>query len=483
MAINVAAKLTLNARGFLTGLASSEKAVAKFARFAGKELAGGAISMAGGTAAQSIFSRLGGGAKKVANEVPGVPTISAVANTIQPVIDPMGVKRKMGLALAAAGGAAAFLGTKGVQAIEEVKDLAEQTGLTTSEVQKLTKAAPSSGLEFGNFQTALSAGTATRKEAVESSEKLRKVYEALGITVKDLNNPLKTQLDLMRQATQNGDTNSVAFRTAFRQAFGRGSEKLISPLANMENQTGPIISQRSVEAVDRLAKAFEKVRSAMMATFGETTGAMIDKILAKFDDKDSRVSKLLQVGRALAQAAVAGAQKLLGVDPGMDVPPEFVGPLGRDQRREGDMISLGGEEALFEDGIQREEDQKVKELSEQIRDANLRAMPTEERRLALARDRLEIEQEIAALREGDARQSDVMALELKRAQIDAEIAGLDRQKSSVDAYSERNGDELRKVGGFTAGTESGVFSVWQQIQIHTAEIADNTRELKSGEGW
>jgi hypothetical protein len=221
----------------------------------------------------------------------------------------------------------------------------------------------------------------------------------------------------------------------------------------------------------------------MMATFGETTGAMIDKILAKFDDKDSRVSKLLQVGRALAQAAVAGAQKLLGVDPGMDVPPEFVGPLGRDQRREGDMISLGGEEALFEDGIQREEDQKVKELSEQIRDANLRAMPTEERRLALARDRLEIEQEIAALREGDARQSDVMALELKRAQIDAEIAGLDRQKSSVDAYSERNGDELRKVGGFTAGTESGVFSVWQQIQIHTAEIADNTRELKSGEGW
>jgi hypothetical protein len=193
MAINVAAKLTLNARGFLTGLASSEKAVAKFARFAGKELAGGAISMAGGTAAQSIFSRLGGGAKKVANEVPGVPTISAVANTIQPVIDPMGVKRKMGLALAAAGGAAAFLGTKGVQAIEEVKDLAEQTGLTTSEVQKLTKAAHSSGLEFGNFQTALSAGTATRKEAVESSEKLRKVYEALGITVKDLNNPLKTR--------------------------------------------------------------------------------------------------------------------------------------------------------------------------------------------------------------------------------------------------------------------------------------------------
>src|SRR5262245_10141700 len=177
MALNLVAKLGLNARGFVSGLAESQTAAAKFSRFIGSSAAGGAAAQAGGFATQGLLDRFFNRAKK---EIPGAGAISGAANAIQPVIDPLGIKSKLKLALGAAGAAAAYIATRGIAQIAEIKDLSEQSGLATTAVQKLGNAAKQSGLDFSNFQTALAHGAHTRKEAAESSEALRKTYAALG---------------------------------------------------------------------------------------------------------------------------------------------------------------------------------------------------------------------------------------------------------------------------------------------------------------
>src|SRR6185503_7599557 len=150
-----------------------------------------------------------------------------------------------------------------------------------------------SGLDVSNFQTALSSGANSRQAAVESSQELRDKFALLGVTLEDLQNPGKKTLDLMKQIVASADDiHSETFRTAFRDIFGKGSEKLIVALSGLGSQTAPIISERSVNAVDRLAKGFDRVRQSIQTAFGELTGTLLDRFFQKLENGYPTLSKV-----------------------------------------------------------------------------------------------------------------------------------------------------------------------------------------------
>lgn len=473
MALNLVANLTLKTRGFVQGLATSQTAAAKFSRFLGSQVAAGAAAQAGGFATQSLLQRLFGGAKSVASEIPGARAISGAADAIQPIVDPLGLKRKMLLALGAGSAAAAFVAQRGVSAISEVKDLSEQMDQTTTTVQKLGTVAKASGLDVSQFQNALSAGNNARQQAAESNEQLRNRFRDLGVSLRDLQDPGKKTLDLMKQIVATaGDVHSESFRAAFRDIFGRGSERLIAPLSALVGGAGgPVISERSVTAVDRMSKAFERLGDRIRSAFGEVTGRVVDAFFRKLDDKSSLIGALAKAGSVVVGIA---ERKIFGPRAPMPGDEDFIGPLP----------APGA--SPYVDELALREQEKVSDLREQIHDANLRGMPPDEQRLELSRDRLKIEREIAELQEvaelgGKVKESEFLELELKRAQIEADLAQLSKLPRAGGGESVV--DSLAKIGGFTPGVQNDtVRIVLDEINRNTRETAQNTRP-EAGDGW
>ena len=504
MALQLVARLGLNSRGFLQGLAKSETAIAKFSRFAGKELAGGAINMAGQSATTGIFSRIFGGAKRVAQEIPGAgiamagaQAIGAGADAIQPIVDPFGVKRKMGLALAAAGAGAAFVAKQGVSAISDIKDLAEQSDMATTTVQRLGKAARSVGLDFNDFFRALGAGVMTRKEAAESSEKLRSTYARLGVSLRDLQNPMRSQLDLMQQAVRNAkDVHSDAFRADFRTAFGKNAERLIPAVQALDRDLGVVISERSVNAVDKLSKAFERLGQNIRAAFGEITGQVLDKFQRKLDEPGI-LGALNKVQQKLQEMGVKTGKVILAATTGVDLrtggPREeapapgddaFIGPLEASAEER-----LG--QKLYEDQLEAKEKEKVKELTEQIRDIELDAMDTEARKNELLKDRVRILMLIGEMEDLNALgpffdKSELLAMQLKRAEIEAKLQKIEREdekKTRSFTPPPWVRDDLAKIGGFTPNVQNSGNNYLDRIATAAERTAVNTQPAGFDDGW
>lgn len=118
---------------------------------------------------------------------------------------------------AAVGTFAAF----GRQLIDEagrINDLAEQYGLAVSEVQALNAAAEDSGLQFEKIGGAIDRLGSARKDAATKNEALREEFAKFGVTLADLQNPAKTNLDLLKQI--GGALQGIEITPATREALG-----------------------------------------------------------------------------------------------------------------------------------------------------------------------------------------------------------------------------------------------------------------------
>jgi hypothetical protein len=471
MPLNLVANLGLRTRGFGQALLGQKETAIAAGKFLGKNFAAGAIQGVGAAAGESLFDKLfakakatpGGMDKGVAN------VVSGGADLIQPVVDPLGLKRKMLFALAAAVAAGSLVAKKGIEQIAEIKDFSEQSDEATTTVQHLTNAAKKSGLEFGNFQTALSAGRNSRQEALQSSKELRDKFASLGITLEDLQDPGKSTLDLMRQIVRTAkDVHSDSFRSAFRDLFGKGSDKLIAPLLELERGTGTVISPGAVSAVDKLAKSFELVGRSIRTAFGELTGRVVDFFFQKIENKKALLGALVHVLAVLGRVALNKVGTGFGAfEEGREFASDFIGPIGRFDFREGDL--QGGEP--FDDELamkeRREENDKIRRLDEQIHQEQLRAMNNEQRRLALQRDLYAVQMEIEHA-SFDMKESELKELELKEARIMGDLKQLEKNPFEVER------DALAKVGGFAASEGNAVRGILEQIAANTAATAENT---------
>lgn len=160
--------------------------------------------------------------------------------------------------LAAAFGSAAFIKfvKDSVSYVGALKDLAEQSRLTTAEVQRMTVAAEHSDLTFENIAMAERGMNRARREAVESSKELREVFAKYGMTIEDVNDPSLRFVDILEKIKEarKGMTKDQLASSGIELAdmLGKTGPKLEGFLTELDKvKDTPVISDKSIEAVDR----------------------------------------------------------------------------------------------------------------------------------------------------------------------------------------------------------------------------------------
>jgi|688.fasta_scaffold12696_12 hypothetical protein len=134
-----------------------------------------------------------------------------------------------------------------------VNDLSEQFGIAREEIQTLAGAAEDSGLEFERLGGALDKIGQSRRDAAEGNAKLREEFAKFGISLADLNDPARSNLDLLKAigvalATM---TPTAAIRESFGELVGEKGQRLLELVKTLkELKPISLLSDSEIKTLD-----------------------------------------------------------------------------------------------------------------------------------------------------------------------------------------------------------------------------------------
>jgi hypothetical protein len=272
MAIQAIATLGLRTRGFLNTLATSQGAWARFGRSVGhtfgKSFAGSAGQAMGFLAINKLFAPK--------------PQAGGPMGTLENVtgLDPTkrGIRHRMKNALIAGVLGAGALGAMGIRRAMQVKDMSDVSDLSVRDTQEADKAARQNGRSFDDVATALSNLGAARKDAAEGNRELRDTFRAYGVTLQQLQNPQKTNLDLLKQmgAAIEGIKLTPAQRQDLREILGRSGDKLGPTIRAMTRGSNSImVGEGAANNIERGVNAVRGLASEGQAVAANATGSVL----------------------------------------------------------------------------------------------------------------------------------------------------------------------------------------------------------------
>jgi hypothetical protein len=164
--------------------------------------------------------------------------------------------------LAGAFGAGAMVAfVKGIaDTVGRIKDLSEQFGVTTDEVQNIDYAMKQSGMSFEDFGNAMNKLGPARKEAATGNKELAETFAKFGVSAEDLQNPLLSNKDiLMKVADAMRGTNvTAADQVAIIELLGPKAARLANVLAGLDGFQAPsIFTEDDIAMIDQMSKEFE----------------------------------------------------------------------------------------------------------------------------------------------------------------------------------------------------------------------------------
>jgi hypothetical protein len=142
-----------------------------------------------------------------------------------------------------------------------IKDLSEQFGITTDEVQRLQNAAADVGLTFDDMGTAILKLGSARKDAAQGNQELIATFAQFGITMADLQNPTQRNLDLLMKMGDavKGLDLSAQQTQALKDLLGRAGGKLGAAIGGIgTDKNAPDIAPSDIEAADKADKAYNR---------------------------------------------------------------------------------------------------------------------------------------------------------------------------------------------------------------------------------
>lgn len=177
-----------------------------------------------------------------------------------------------------------------ISATNQLKDLSEQFGITTDEVQQLKKIGSEvGGLGFEGIGQGLIKLGQAREKASTSDDKLLATFNKYGITLAQLQNPQLRNIDLMKQMAKAMDNLSASDRADFTELFGKQGQKIIETIRAI-NAAGPI-DVISEDAINRLDDATERLQEIKRLLYkGIVTGMdpAIEALLGLKSDNNSQ---------------------------------------------------------------------------------------------------------------------------------------------------------------------------------------------------
>lgn len=181
------------------------------------------------------------------------------------------------------------------RSVDEIKDLSDQLGISTDEVQRLQKAANDTGVKFGVITTALQKIEAKKAEALSGDPKAGGIFSALGL---DAN---ATSLEILKSAA--GQLGSDAGKNAaIFDLIGKKAGILRNIVAEVNAQGGiKLISAEQIAELDKVQATLEESKRQLEAV---SAGPMASAI--------GFLSRGIQTGSAFAesiQASFSGSDK------------------------------------------------------------------------------------------------------------------------------------------------------------------------------
>jgi len=216
-----------------------------------------------------------------------------------------------------------------VENVSHIKDLSEQSQLSTDDVQRIGIAAAAVGLKFEDFQQVLFKVQAARKSAVEGNEQLMASLTSLGFSQKEVNDGSISSLEFTKRLVAGSKEHKLSAEQEAEvlEVLGIRSGKLISVIQELNNiERKPIIDPKTVEDIDRANKQIEEFGRISKVLGADVIGAALRNPIAA----------ILSGGKtAIAEAAT---RRLLPAPPqlqGPDIGLEQFGKVGTRIARDG----------------------------------------------------------------------------------------------------------------------------------------------------
>ena len=152
------------------------------------------------------------------------------------------------------------------EAVGRIKDLSEQFGVTTTEIQNVDFALKQGGMAFEDFGQAMSKMGQARRDAVEGNMELRATFEKYGLTVEKLNNPQLRSFDLLMMMSEamSGMNITAREQVEIQDILGPRAAKLANILGSLSTTKPPdIFKDEDIERIDKAGKSLEKVYSTI----------------------------------------------------------------------------------------------------------------------------------------------------------------------------------------------------------------------------
>lgn len=215
--------------------------------------------------------------------------------------------------IAAAGGAA----YKAITLSDDLNTLANQTGFTTADLQKMEYAADRIDV---SMETITGASKKMKKSMVSSSKDTVAAWNAIGVSVTDSNGSLRDSTTVFYEAIEGLSkiSNETERDTLAMQIFGKSADDLAGIIddggaafkqyGKEAEDAGVILSQDTLDSLNKMNDAVDELKAQTTGTFAEV-GAEVATILTPcLQDVAGIIKNVLQWVRNLDQ----GQLKFIG---------------------------------------------------------------------------------------------------------------------------------------------------------------------------
>lgn len=238
-------------------------------------------------------------------------TLNKVADGAQKVADKTKALSAAGAAVAAGIGAMA---AKAMVASDELNTLAQQTGLTTEEIQKMQYA---SDLVDVSTEDIIGALKKMRKNMSSTSSETEEAWKKLGISVRDSSGEYRDSTEVFYEALEalSNVRNETERDIIAMQLFGKNADQLagiiddggakLKALGDEAERTGKIWSQESIDAANAVNDMVDALKADVSQTILITGAKALEALQPVIEKVIEAISKVLDLIGQLDPSTIA----------------------------------------------------------------------------------------------------------------------------------------------------------------------------------
>lgn len=353
---------------------------------------------------------------------------------------------------------------------KHTKEVAEQMGVTTDEVQKLEVAMSRIGKSPEDFGAALNKLGAFREKAGIGDSRAQSIFAHYGVSYADIQNEQLRTYDLavkIAGAIAGRELNAEE-RDNFRTMLGRNGPSMIAGLQKLNDIKFDPVRQ---EAIDRVAHLSHQLDEMLIRAKG-VGAAGISGFIEGFPTTLAQYAVggvggavgagLSAIHRAINPYALGN----IGAPSGVQQYPSAIGPT----QEQGNPLYVNTE-------LMKEQEN----LGRSLYEIGLKRLGLVDKEAALRAEINNLEIQASELEGSEDSADKITRLQLLK-RIAEKGFDLDSYLSSRGQYSEQI-DPLARIGGFSSSSDrQALLSLQQRVAIATEETAVNTRPEAVADG-